>query len=47
MSARMDPGGTSAGSTAPRGQGKSVGAKEIDMGAVVMGSFVETVTGKH
>ena len=47
MSASMDPGGTSVGSTAPRGQGKSVGAKAIDMGAVVMVSFAETVTGKH
>jgi len=44
MSASMDPGGTSVGSTAPRGQGKSVGAKAIDMGAVVMVSFAETVT---
>ena len=47
MSASMDLGGTSVESIAPRGQGKSVGAKAIDMGAVVTGSFAGTVTGKQ
>jgi len=40
----MDPGETSVGITAPKGRGKSVGAKAIGMEAVVMVSFAETVT---